>query len=79
MSSRYFTENVNVKLLERIAGDVTREMAEQFVAMSNKTKRKKALLVTANQLLGRVDFQVRQGGRVLVMMRSLDVALVLTR
>ncbi|HCQ2341951.1 TPA: hypothetical protein OHN49_002016 [Escherichia coli] len=66
MSSRYFTENVNVKLLERIAGDVTREMAEQFVAMSNKTKRKKALLVTANQLLGRVDFQVRQGGRVLV-------------
>ncbi|EHO0059986.1 TPA: hypothetical protein ACIYJU_004370 [Escherichia coli] len=66
MSSRYFTENVNVKLPERIAGDVTREMAEQFVAMSNKTKRKKALLVTANQLLGRVDFQVRQGGRVLV-------------
>ncbi|GDA49982.1 MULTISPECIES: hypothetical protein [Escherichia] len=66
MSSRYFTENVNVKLLERIAGDVTREMAEQFVAMNNKTKRKKALLVTANQLSGRVDFQVRQGGRVLV-------------
>ncbi|HCN9279420.1 TPA: hypothetical protein N6707_004594 [Escherichia coli] len=66
MSSRYFTENVNVKLLERIAGDVTREMAEQFVAMNNKTKRKKALLVTANHLSGRVDFQVRQGGRVLV-------------
>lgn len=66
MSSRYFTENVNVKLLERIAGDVTREMAEQFVAMNNKTKRKKALLVTVNQLSGRVDFQVRQGGRVLV-------------
>ncbi|OCS63789.1 hypothetical protein BBZ52_27190, partial [Escherichia coli] len=47
-------------------GSVTREMAEQLVAMSNKTKRKKALLVTANQLSGRVDFQVRQGGRVLV-------------
>lgn len=68
-----------MKIQERVSGSVTREMAEQLVAMSNKTKRKKALLVTANQLSGRVDFQVRQGGRVLVMMRSLDVALVLTR
>ncbi|EOC3875762.1 hypothetical protein ACI3RN_005204, partial [Escherichia coli] len=55
-----------VKIQERVSGSVTREMAEQFVAMSNKTKRKKALLVTVNQLSGRVDFQVRQGGRILV-------------
>ncbi|HAJ0243125.1 TPA: hypothetical protein HL402_19115 [Escherichia coli] len=72
MTSRFFnvdattSRKFSVKIQERVSGSVTREMAEQLVAMSNKTKRKKALLVTANQLSGRVDFQVRQGGRVLV-------------
>ncbi|EPR5291191.1 hypothetical protein ACU6IQ_005593, partial [Escherichia coli] len=72
MTSRFFnvdattSRNFTVKIQERVSGSVTREMAEQFVAMSNKTKRKKALLVTVNQLSGRVDFQVRQGGRILV-------------
>ncbi|WP_413177675.1 hypothetical protein [Escherichia coli] len=74
MTSRFFnvdataktSRNFTVKIQGRVSGSVTREMAEQLVAMSNKTKRKKVLLVTANQLLGRVDFQVRQGGRVLL-------------
>lgn len=29
-----------MKIQERVSGSVTREMAEQFVAMSNKTKEK---------------------------------------
>ncbi len=66
MTSRFFNVDATVKLPERITGSVAREMAEQLVAMSTKIKRKKTLLVTVNQFAGRVDFQVRQGGRVLV-------------
>ncbi|MCV4655249.1 hypothetical protein OFM13_28310, partial [Escherichia coli] len=52
MTSRFFnvdattSRKFSVKIQERVSGSVTREMAEQLVAMSNKTKRKKALLVT---------------------------------
>lgn len=47
MTSRFFnvdattSRKFSVKIQERVSGSVTREMAEQLVAMSNKTKRKR--------------------------------------
>ncbi|MCQ6645014.1 hypothetical protein NO373_00555 [Escherichia coli] len=32
-----------MKIQEKVSGSVTREMAEQLVAMSNKTKKKKGI------------------------------------
>ncbi|EPB0001993.1 hypothetical protein ACQ9RZ_004477 [Escherichia coli] len=50
MTSRFFnvdattSRKFSVKIQERVSGSVTREMAEQLVAMRNKTKRKKHCL-----------------------------------